>query len=207
MVTPHPQWTPTLNQQTSAWSSISSTPSILEKLKLLCHSDAERKKEGYVLTDITERELWSKMRSKRKNRKDKQDIKSSDPPSKRSRHFENASFRPSAMVTKPAPSVCFWHPGHTLRPARVWSCCNQPLAARGCESSSTHNYDDVIDPSFRADWKYHKAGILSGSTDPRTGWRPAVALDCEMGHSAVGESELIRLTAVDFISGKKLFDA
>ena len=35
---------------------------------------------------------------------------------------------------------------------------------------------------------------------------PAIALDCEMGTSTTGESELIRLTAVDFFTGNILID-
>ena len=38
------------------------------------------------------------------------------------------------------------------------------------------------------------------------GHRRAVAIDCEMGHASDGESELIRLTAVDYFSGKTLID-
>jgi RNA exonuclease 1 len=38
------------------------------------------------------------------------------------------------------------------------------------------------------------------------GHRRVVAIDCEMGHASDGESELIRLTAVDYFSGKTLID-
>jgi hypothetical protein len=68
MVTPHPEWN-SFNAQTHgsvpvqpSWSDAPFNQSSLDKLLLLCHSDKELKKEGYVINQLTQKELNAKMR-------------------------------------------------------------------------------------------------------------------------------------------------
>jgi DNA polymerase III epsilon subunit-like protein len=46
----------------------------------------------------------------------------------------------------------------------------------------------------------------SSHLPPSSTKHAAIALDCEMGYSATGETELIRMTAIDFFTGNTLID-
>jgi hypothetical protein len=50
MMAPHP------------WSPITQTLANLEKLRLLCNSEKERKQEGYILDNLDDREMSYKSR-------------------------------------------------------------------------------------------------------------------------------------------------
>lgn len=55
--------------------------------------------------------------------------------------------------------------------------------------------------------KNSKSKTKSKHQSPSPSPRKAIALDCEMGTSIHGESELIRLTAVDYFTGETLVDS
>jgi RNA exonuclease 1 len=103
--------------------------------------------------------------------------------------------------------ICFWHPGYIMRPSRTWSCCKQLAHERGCKQNPEHTYGSEHDTNVRADWKYHPTSAQPfGPPTPNPQVANAIALDCEMGISITGESELIRLTAVDFFTGATLIE-
>lgn len=56
---PHQNEVPT---QQPSWSKIEESPLNLEKLHLLCHSQKELKKEGYILAPLSEDQIESKQR-------------------------------------------------------------------------------------------------------------------------------------------------
>ena len=89
---------------------------------------------------------------------------------------------------------------------KVWSCCNQPPSSEPCSGARFHepNYYEIGE--IEALWQYHPT--------PRPSWRAresgqirsAVALDCEMGTSKSGDSELIRISLVDHFTSEVLID-
>lgn len=57
---------------------------------------------------------------------------------------------------------------------------------------------------FENGWKLHETPVDSADISSH---RKAVALDCEMGVSKYGDSELVRITAVDHFTGEILIDS
>lgn len=53
-------------------------------------------------------------------------------------------------------------------------------------------------------YQFHSTPLSNSS--PNRSIRPAVAIDCEMGTAITGDSELIRLTAIDYLTGELLIN-
>ena len=84
-------------------------------------------------------------------------------------------------------------------------CCAQPLGSDGCEEHDYHLFLPPTDPYVRLYWQYHRTTTASPFFhNPQA--RKVIALDCEMGTSLNLESELIRLTAIDFFTRQTLVD-
>ena len=85
----------------------------------------------------------------------------------------------------------------------IHNCCNEEVGkSRGCTSSKSHVY--------KVDSPARLAAVLPFVETPRNlkiakKDKKAIALDCEMGYTTKG-FELIRLTAVDYPSGKVIID-
>ena len=85
----------------------------------------------------------------------------------------------------------------------IHNCCNEEVGkSRGCTSSKSHVY--------KVDSPARLAAVFSFVETPRNPkiakkGKKAIALDCEMGYTTKG-FELIRLTAVDYPSGKVIID-
>ena len=85
----------------------------------------------------------------------------------------------------------------------IHNCCNEEVGkSRGCTSSKSHVY--------KVDSPARLAAVLPFVETPRNPkaakkGKKAIALDCEMGYTTKG-FELIRLTAVDYPSGKVVID-
>lgn len=116
------------------WSDVEFNQSNLDKLLLLCHTEKELKSTGYVLKQLTQKELFSKMRctkcyTRRKGQALKSDKFASQQPTmaksnlpepggpvlKKARHSQehNKESAKPALPQSP-PAVCFWHPGKIL---------------------------------------------------------------------------------------------
>ncbi|KAL2001762.1 hypothetical protein VTN02DRAFT_1286 [Thermoascus thermophilus] len=98
---------------------------------------------------------------------------------------------------------CRFHPGAVV--CKLYTCCaNRNPRAPGCTFAEHHVCEDYAPGELEAQWMLHQTPQRKNRTPfPRK----AVALDCEMGTSARGESELIRLTAVDYFTGETLVDS
>lgn len=75
---------------------------------------------------------------------------------------------------------------------------------QGCVEHVTHTPRTYQPGELEQDWTLYATPSVSGET--RRQHRRAVALDCEMGISFTGESELIRVSVVDYFSGERLID-
>ena len=85
----------------------------------------------------------------------------------------------------------------------LWSCCNKRRESVGCQQSATHKMRDYRPGELEKLWTFYETPAHTGPGRPRT----AVVVDCEMGTADSGESELIRLSAVDFFTGEILVDS
>lgn len=140
---------------------------------------------------------------------------------------DSAIGKQAKVEPKPKPMVCKFHPGMVLRGVsklwwpiymwsyanffkfpRVWSCCNSNPGAPPCSGSDEHLPMVFAPGEIKRNWTFHptppytynQPGVVSGHCY-------AVAIDCEMGMSVAGESELIRVTVVDHILGIVLLDS
>ncbi|KIW48004.1 uncharacterized protein PV06_00643 [Exophiala oligosperma] len=140
------------------------------------------------------------------------------------------STKPGESSTKPTTPKprCVYHPGQVRN--KIFTCCGKHVSKPGCVTRQEHTPPLTDDLSNRQYWQHYPTPSLELQTlqttmDPRSSnkrrggqhrqqhglFHPlnpvtAIALDCEMGVSVAGESELIRLTAVDFFTGNILVD-
>lgn len=103
---------------------------------------------------------------------------------------------------------CRYHSGKIIKNkqgTRIYSCCGGVLGETDTEpcAKADHHVFYWLGPQelhHAQPFKYTKElwGIRKGSLD-------AVGIDCEMGFTSRG-FELLRITAIDFISGEEVFD-
>ncbi|GAD96996.1 RNA exonuclease, putative [Paecilomyces variotii No. 5] len=110
------------------------------------------------------------------------------------------------MRAKCHPVYCLEKNGYVLRESTpeelegYWRCEN----CRGCITLPSHSY---VPPEDRILHKFNHYAPAPPSSTPRLKpARPAVVLDCEMVEVDYNTSEVVRLCAVDFLSGSVLID-
>lgn len=109
-------------------------------------------------------------------------------------------FHPGTVVNKVSnpPS----HPRIDLTRYQHFTCCNKFLYTPGCVERENHIIRTYQPGELEATWQMYETPTT------RTHWtRRAVALDCEMGIACTGESELIRVSLIDYFSGEVLLDS
>jgi RNA exonuclease 1 len=84
-----------------------------------------------------------------------------------------------------------------------WTCCDQPGAADPCSGAYEHIPRMQTLTELSKLYQFHSTPLVSPK---QSDVRPAVAIDCEMGTAVSGDSELIRLTLIDYFSGAVLID-
>ncbi|KAK0716302.1 hypothetical protein B0H67DRAFT_645942 [Lasiosphaeris hirsuta] len=83
-----------------------------------------------------------------------------------------------------------------------WSCCGKHVSENPCGGDNNHLLrHDPGDRALKKSWEFDET-----PTHARPDHRLAVSIDCEMGSASDNELELIRLTVVDYFSGKTLID-
>lgn len=102
---------------------------------------------------------------------------------------------------------------HSLKPSQSlltvntqkWSCCGKGGGefAAPCKEAEFHLSESYEAGELEDAWKYYE----TPQTQPESGIkRAAVAIDCEMGTAKSGDSELIRVSAVDYFTSEVLID-
>ncbi|KAF1969770.1 hypothetical protein BU23DRAFT_512655 [Bimuria novae-zelandiae CBS 107.79] len=115
---------------------------------------------------------------------------------------ENQSIDPA----KPAPVPrfkCKFHPGEVVD--KYWTCCDQHCTADPCSGAHFHDPQDESLVKLVQHHQLYHTPIVHGRVG-RQDIRAAVALDCEMGTAKTGDSELIKLTLIDYFTGEILID-
>lgn len=90
-----------------------------------------------------------------------------------------------------------------LTPIQTWTCCKGNHFAKPCSLATHHEARRYAPGEFERNWLYY----ATPPPDATTKKRAAIVLDCEMGTASTGESELIRLTVIDFFTRETLLDS
>lgn len=85
---------------------------------------------------------------------------------------------------------------------QIYLCCRAHVSTPGCHSAPTHSLPTTVTPALTTRYQVHPTPHHSSSPKAL-----AVAIDCEMGTSHDGESELIRVTVLDYFTGAALLDS
>ncbi|QPG93816.1 hypothetical protein C2857_002857 [Epichloe festucae Fl1] len=97
------------------------------------------------------------------------------------------------------PLVCKFHSGRVVN--RTWTCCNKPSLSKPCSGREQHTARQYKADELEKNWRFYETP--TGSLPSHVA---AVVLDCEMGTASSGESELIRISVVDYFTGAVLLD-
>lgn len=103
-------------------------------------------------------------------------------------------------IQKPPIMHCHFHPGQ--RRGYHWSCCGAHVSGDPCYHVEQHTVA-VYDPRvFEMHWLSHPTPATRLDTH-----HAVVAIDCEMGTSQNNDTELIRVTLIDYFTGETLLDS
>ncbi|UKZ87461.1 uncharacterized protein TrAFT101_003257 [Trichoderma asperellum] len=174
-----------------------------EQLRSLVHSLSELQRSGYIIYQLSGQDLDRKRRCHRCGRHlpnafkrvkwlPKTPIQGGD-----GEHSEELQFN----RMKQTVMHCKYHPGRIFQ--RKWSCCNGAPGAPPCQGQEDHTPKIYAAGELEREWRYY------GTPAAESGGQKAVAvvIDCEMGTASTGETELIRVSAVDYFSGAVLLDS
>ncbi|RKF80809.1 RNA exonuclease 3 [Golovinomyces cichoracearum] len=95
---------------------------------------------------------------------------------------------------------CTFHSGGLRK--QFWDCCGNHKFNKGCQESEYHLPRYYMQGELEKFWKYYPTPPVSKDIEPRT----AVAIDCEMGINVNGETELLRISAIDYFTSEVLLN-
>ncbi|KAG6166973.1 hypothetical protein E4U35_006975 [Claviceps purpurea] len=95
--------------------------------------------------------------------------------------------------------ICKFHPGRVFN--RAWTCCNKPPNSPPCLERDHHVPHQYKPGELENHWSFHKTPHA-----PLPSHVAAVVIDCEMGTASSGETELIRISMVEYFTGAVLID-
>ncbi|KAK6833492.1 hypothetical protein PG987_008186 [Apiospora arundinis] len=102
-----------------------------------------------------------------------------------------------------AKNQCKYHDGEVDRKTRQWTCCNKPAFTKPCKTMDIHDPRQYKPGELEKNWLYHHTPLAIRQSRARI----AVVFDCEMGVTEAGESELIRVSVVDYFTSDILLDS
>ncbi|KAL1901253.1 hypothetical protein Cpir12675_000484 [Ceratocystis pirilliformis] len=189
-------------------SGIASDPSYVSMMESLCHSAKVLMDKGYPFRQLTIEEL------ERKNNRCGRCLKSTTARRVRNRNCGRFQGQPKetkenfqddgheelakdkeASEEKPK---CLYHSGTMAN--KTYTCCGGNQFTKPCMRAKNHEAKEVEISVLQGNWKMYETS--HETRDPR----PCVAIDCEMGVGIDGDSELIRITAIDYYSSEVLLD-
>ncbi|KAG5290411.1 3'-5' exonuclease [Histoplasma capsulatum G186AR] len=220
--------------QEGARSILEATPEYMFQLNSLVANLDSLRQAGYVLNPLSMEDLELKKRcsgcgmsmgkylrsQERRQRKEKRK-NSMDRPSKsdldankektlsqkekvdgKCKNDDDTKQTPKTKVFR-----CKFHPGTPTwnRNKKIWSCCGQPIASDPCGGAEQHHVRFYRAGDMTRLWQFHPTPRQPIMHTPDI--RAAVAIDCEMGQAASGDSELIRITLIDYFSSAVLIDS
>ncbi|EDU45886.1 RNA exonuclease 3 [Pyrenophora tritici-repentis Pt-1C-BFP] len=175
-------------------------------------------KNGYVLQELTDIDLNQKRRCKNCN----QTVQYLTKSLQKTTSFRAANHPPNDSLgsyhrlptiripqeegymdvdcTKP----CMYHPGDYVKASQCYNCCNSHVSAsvKYCVTTQRHTLRKYKQSDLDRIYQFHMTPPVYAGQN-RTP-RAAVAIDCEMGTAKLGDSELIRISAIDYFTGEVL---
>ncbi|EGE80296.1 RNA exonuclease [Blastomyces dermatitidis ATCC 18188] len=212
-------------------SNIEATPEYMLHLNALIAKPRTLKEAGYVLNPLSTKDFEQKKRcrgcgttmakvmrpreravQKREKSKDhpiKSDYNASEKKDSSQKEKGDVKCEDDETKTTPKKKIipCKFHPGPPVwnRQGKIWSCCRQPMSADPCSGAEQHIARYYLPGEIQRLWQFHPTPRTPNMSSPDT--RAAVAIDCEMGQAASGDSELIRVTLIDYFSSAVLIDS
>ncbi|KAK1910064.1 hypothetical protein P3342_008238 [Pyrenophora teres f. teres] len=99
---------------------------------------------------------------------------------------------------------CMYHPGIYDKATKCYNCCHSHVSAsvKYCVTTQTHTLRKYAQSDLDRIYQFHLTppAYAGQNRTPRA----AVAIDCEMGTAKTGDSELIRISAIDYFTGEVL---
>ncbi|UKZ76099.1 hypothetical protein TrVFT333_003795 [Trichoderma virens FT-333] len=190
---------------------IQSSEEYIRQLQILTHFNSDLRKAGYVMQQLSQDYLDRKRRYlpyklKKTGWLPKTPVQGSrnndnyDDDEDLGQRINSSGQGDSSKRAKKPVLNCKYHPGKVIQ--RKWTCCNGIPGSPPCQGKEDHTPKVYAAGELEREWRYfHTPGFQSRGS-------PAIAvvIDCEMGTASTGESELIRVSAVDYFSGKVLLD-
>ncbi|TQS34600.1 hypothetical protein Golomagni_05010 [Golovinomyces magnicellulatus] len=207
------------------------SPDYLERLRSFIQPKEVLEKNGYILNQLSKKDLERKKRCaqcgkhilKPVFKKQKDEISSinqkslkSASPSPVDQHIEDliseVEIKNRSLSAEPInrkvnkreknkPIIhCTFHSGGLRN--QFWDCCGNHKFNKGCQESEYHLPRYYMQGELEKFWKYYATPPVSKGIEPRT----AVAIDCEMGTNVNGESELLRISAIDYFTSEVLLN-
>ncbi|KAF1837952.1 hypothetical protein BDW02DRAFT_542750 [Decorospora gaudefroyi] len=102
---------------------------------------------------------------------------------------------------------CNFHPGSVNGATKCYDCCGQHVSeSKPCATSEQHVLREYEAGKLHRMYQFHPTPPIYHESKENRHIRQAVAIDCEMGTAETGESELIRLSAIDYFTGEVLIN-
>ncbi|PNP39142.1 hypothetical protein TGAMA5MH_08994 [Trichoderma gamsii] len=182
---------------------IKQSPAYTEQLRNLVHSSTELQKIGYIIYQLSRQDLDRKRRCFRCGRHLPHSFKNLKwlPKTPLQGGSGGQSEDQQSKRLKQTAMPCKYHPGRVYQ--RKWTCCNGAPGAPPCQGQEDHKPRIYGAGELEKEWRYYETPY--GESDGQKA--VAVVIDCEMGTASTGETELIRVSAVDYFSGAVLLDS
>ncbi|KAF2453579.1 hypothetical protein BDY21DRAFT_424300 [Lineolata rhizophorae] len=201
-------------------TTIEYTPEYMQKLRDLIHPESVLEKNGYVVRELTAEQVEGKRRCSGclkqmsgLGKASQEEIeKALSQKKKMERLYKGQTFNEKAPSTtgeniKTGENTfrCKFHPGKVIN--KHWTCCTTHVTSAPCTGLPAHLPSPYARGTHYAEWEFDRTPPAAPAGAAGRAPRAAVALDCEMGRSAAGAPELVRLTLLDYFSGAALVDA
>ncbi|GAB1318175.1 Exonuclease domain-containing protein [Madurella fahalii] len=179
-----------------------------QQLKALVHPVPVLRAAGYVVAPLSSSDLERKKRCARcgvrciqKERK-RPRPKGTGRPERKDQSTPQATESPGDDKQNTF-QLCKFHTGVVAN--KIWTCCGDHVSvAKPCAGERDHQALQYRVGELEGRWQFHQTPAPGRGAQKK---KLAVALDCEMGTASDGETELIRLTAIDYFTGEILINS
>ncbi|KAK7179575.1 hypothetical protein DPSP01_003661 [Paraphaeosphaeria sporulosa] len=194
---------------------VAQSETYMMQLQLLMEPPGDLRRHGFITAPLTDEELLLKRRCLGCNKAMSQlrGRERTGPGLSISAHAANVAGAPQISASEfngPAEKAatapkfkCRFHPGKVEY--KYWTCCDQHCTADPCSGSDFHNPRDESLMELTRRHQLHFTPIVHQDSLTRgQDLRAAVALDCEMGTAQSGDTELIKVSLIDYFTGEVL---
>ncbi|PFH63062.1 hypothetical protein XA68_10065 [Ophiocordyceps unilateralis] len=177
------------------------SPDYLDRLRGLVLTQDELHRAAYVLGQLSPHDLeWKRRcvrccRAMKSNKCRARKRQAAGAPASAAPQDPDKPDKPDEIIVR-----CKFHPGVISR--KRWTCCRNHISAKPCAQDEWHSPRLYAVGELETNWIFY----ATPSTSPPFQPAAVVVIDCEMGTACSGESELIRVSVVDYFSRNVLLD-